>query len=49
MSVLGTILSSIVWLMMKVLKFYLSIFSSIGVSILLPSFTFSLLLLIHSH
>lgn len=45
MSVFGTILSPIVWLMRSVLEFYISIFSSIGVSILLLSFTFSILLL----
>lgn len=45
MSVIGTILSPIVWLMNMVLEFYVSIFSSVGVSILLLSFTFSILLL----
>jgi membrane protein insertase Oxa1/YidC/SpoIIIJ len=43
--VLETILSPIVWLMQLILEFYVWVFSSTGFSILLLSFTFSLLLL----
>ena len=42
--VLATILSPIVWLMQLVLEFYISVFSSTGLSILVLSFTFTLLL-----
>ena len=42
---LETILSPIVWVMQSVLMFYYSIFSSMGISILLLSFTFAFLLL----
>jgi len=45
MLVLETILSPIIWLMKLILDFYILLFSSIGVSILLLSFTFALLLL----
>lgn len=41
---LETILSPIVWLMRFVLEFYVSIFSSTGISIILVSFTFALFL-----
>jgi membrane protein insertase Oxa1/YidC/SpoIIIJ len=39
------VLSPIVWLMHRILDFYVHLFSSTGVSILLLSFTFALLLL----
>ena len=42
---LETVLSPIVWLMELILDFYAHLFSSTGVSILLVSFTFALLLL----
>jgi membrane protein insertase Oxa1/YidC/SpoIIIJ len=42
---LETVLSPIVWLMELILNFYVRLFSSTGVSILLVSFTFALLLL----
>ena len=45
MLVLETILSPIIWLMKLILDFYILLFSSTGVSILLLSFTFALLLL----
>lgn len=45
MRALEFILSPIVWLMELVLDFYVLIFSSVGFSILLLSFTFALLLL----
>jgi membrane protein insertase Oxa1/YidC/SpoIIIJ len=45
MYILETILSPIVWLMELILNFYVGLFSSTGVSILLLSFTFALLLL----
>jgi membrane protein insertase Oxa1/YidC/SpoIIIJ len=45
MHFLETVLSPIVWLMEWILNFYIFLFSSAGVSILLLSFTFSLLLL----
>jgi len=45
MRILEIILSPIVWLMEVVLEIYNSIFSSMGVSILLLSFTFALALL----
>jgi YidC/Oxa1 family membrane protein insertase len=44
MLVLETVLSPIVWLMELILEFYVHLFSSTGVSILLLSFTFALLL-----
>ena len=44
MYVLETILGPIVWLMELILEFYVQIFSSMGISILLLSFTFALLL-----
>lgn len=45
MYLLETVLSPIVWLMEWLLDFYVFLFSSTGVSILLLSFTFALLLL----
>lgn len=45
LQVLETILSPIVWLMQWILEFYSSLLSSTGISILLLSFTFALLLL----
>lgn len=45
MYLLETVLSPIVWLMELILDFYVRLFSSTGVSILLLSFTFALLLL----
>jgi len=45
LQVLETILFPIVWLMQWVLEFYSSLFSSTGISIILLSFTFALLLL----
>jgi membrane protein insertase Oxa1/YidC/SpoIIIJ len=45
MYALETALSPVVWLMKLVLDFYISLLSSTGISILLTSFTFSLLLL----
>ena len=45
MVLVETVLSPIVWLMHKILGFYVHLFSSTGVSILLLSFTFALLLL----
>jgi membrane protein insertase Oxa1/YidC/SpoIIIJ len=42
---LETVLSPIVWLMELLLNFYVLLFSSMGVSILLLSFTFALLLI----
>ena len=45
MYLLETVLSPIVWLMEWLLDFYVLLFSSTGVSILLLSFTFALLLL----
>ena len=42
---LETVLSPIVWLMKLIMDFYVYLFSSTGVSILLLSFTFALLLL----
>ena len=45
LEVLETILFPIVWLMQWVLEFYSSLFSSTGISIILLSFTFALLLL----
>ena len=45
MYLLETVLSPIVWLMELLLNFYVLIFSSMGVSILLLSFTFALLLI----
>jgi YidC/Oxa1 family membrane protein insertase len=44
MYILETVLGPIVWVMELVLEFYVSLFSSIGVSILLLSFTFALVL-----
>jgi len=45
MYILETVLSPIVWLMKIIIEFYVLLFSSIGVSILLLSFTFALLML----
>ena len=45
LEVLETILSPVVWLMELVLNFYISIIGSAGLSVLLLSFTFSLLLM----
>jgi membrane protein insertase Oxa1/YidC/SpoIIIJ len=45
MYLLETVLSPIVWLMELLLDFYVLLFSSMGVSILLLSFTFALLLI----
>lgn len=45
MRALETVLAPIVWLMESLLRYFIEIFSSTGVSILLLSFTFSLLLL----
>ena len=45
MYILETVLSPVVWLMKLVLDFYVYLFSSTGISILLTSFTFALLLL----
>ena len=45
MSILEVILSPIIWLMELILNFYIHLTSSIGVSILLLSFSFALLLL----
>ncbi|MEJ2621827.1 MAG: YidC/Oxa1 family membrane protein insertase [Candidatus Thiodiazotropha sp.] len=45
MSVLELVLSPVVWLMELVLEFYVNLFSSTGVSILLLSITFTLLLI----
>ena len=44
MRILETVLGPIVWAMELVLEFYVHLFSSIGVSILLLSFTFALVL-----
>lgn len=45
MSILEAILSPIIWLMELILNFYINLTSSIGISILLLSFSFALLLL----
>ena len=45
MSILETILSPIIWLMELILNFYIHLTSSIGISILLLSFSFALFLL----
>ena len=45
LSILEIILSPVVWLMKLVLEFYISLVSSTGLSILLLSFTFAVILL----
>lgn len=45
MYVLELLLSPIIWLMGEVLEIYIGVFSSAGISILILSFTFSLILL----